>query len=184
MLPHDFRRPSQATPRRSSESRSAAGRNVRVFGSVARGVAVPGSDVNFLVDFDPERTVLDLSALILELQAALGCEDDATRGHARGCRTRRIAGRTPLRGSARRWWCEARRCVASFPGGPRRSYSASGRSAWLRALASPRPRTSMSTVRSTMVARGTSGCSPHQTASPVVADRISSASGSRRSSGI
>ena len=51
-------------------------RNVRVFGSVARGVAVPGSDVNFLVDFDPDRTVLDLSALILELQAALGCEDD------------------------------------------------------------------------------------------------------------
>jgi uncharacterized protein len=51
-------------------------RNVRVFGSVARGAAVPGSDVNFLVDFDPDRTVLDLSALILELQAALGCEDD------------------------------------------------------------------------------------------------------------
>jgi predicted nucleotidyltransferase len=51
-------------------------RNVRVFGSVARGDAVPGSDVDFLVDFDPDRTVLDLSALILELQAALGCEVD------------------------------------------------------------------------------------------------------------
>ena len=63
--------------RGSSESRSATGaRNVRVFGSVARGAAVPGSDVKFLVDFDPDRTVLDLSALILELQAALGCEDD------------------------------------------------------------------------------------------------------------
>jgi uncharacterized protein len=51
-------------------------RNVRVFGSVARGDAVPGSDVDFLVDFDPDRTVLDLSALILDLQAALGCEVD------------------------------------------------------------------------------------------------------------
>jgi uncharacterized protein len=51
-------------------------RNVRVFGSVARGDAVPGSDVDFLVDFAPDRTVLDLSALILELQAALGCEVD------------------------------------------------------------------------------------------------------------
>jgi uncharacterized protein len=51
-------------------------RNVRVFGSVARGDAVPGSDIDFLVDFDPDRTVLDLSALFLELQAALGCEVD------------------------------------------------------------------------------------------------------------
>ncbi len=51
-------------------------RNVRVFGSVARGDAVPGSDVDFLVDFDPDRSVLDLSALILDLQAALGCEVD------------------------------------------------------------------------------------------------------------
>jgi predicted nucleotidyltransferase len=45
-------------------------RNVRVFGSVARGDAVPGSDVDFVVDLDPDRTVLDLSALILDLQAA------------------------------------------------------------------------------------------------------------------
>lgn len=50
--------------------------NVRIFGSVARGDAVPGSDVDFLVDFDPDRTVLDLSALILDLEAALGCEVD------------------------------------------------------------------------------------------------------------
>jgi predicted nucleotidyltransferase len=41
-------------------------RNVRVFGSVARGDSVPGSDVDFLVDFDRDRTVLDLSALMLD----------------------------------------------------------------------------------------------------------------------
>lgn len=46
--------------------------NVRVFGSVARGDAGPESDVDFLVDFDPDRTVLDLSELILDLQDALG----------------------------------------------------------------------------------------------------------------
>jgi predicted nucleotidyltransferase len=45
----------------------------RLGGEGRRGA---GSDVNFLVDFDPDRTVLDLRALILELQAALGREDD------------------------------------------------------------------------------------------------------------
>lgn len=59
---------------RIAESHGA--RNVWVFGSVARGDAVPGSDVDFLVDFDPDRAVLDLSALILDLQAALECEVD------------------------------------------------------------------------------------------------------------
>jgi predicted nucleotidyltransferase len=34
------------------------------------------SDLDFLVDFDPDRTALDLCALILDLQAALGCEVD------------------------------------------------------------------------------------------------------------
>jgi predicted nucleotidyltransferase len=45
---------------------------VRVFGSVARGQARPNSDVDFLVEFEPDRTVLDLSGLILDLQSALG----------------------------------------------------------------------------------------------------------------
>ena len=47
---------------------------VRVFGSVARGQARPDSDVDFLVAFEPGRTVLDLSGLILDLQDALGRE--------------------------------------------------------------------------------------------------------------
>jgi predicted nucleotidyltransferase/DNA-binding XRE family transcriptional regulator len=46
--------------------------NVRVFGSVARGQARPDSDVDLLVEFEPGRTVLDLSELILDLQEALG----------------------------------------------------------------------------------------------------------------
>ena len=35
-------------------------RNVRVFGSVARGDARPDSDVDFLVDMEPGRTLLDV----------------------------------------------------------------------------------------------------------------------------
>lgn len=49
-------------------------RDVRVFGSVARGRARPDSDVDFLVEFDPGRTVLDLSGLILDLREALDRE--------------------------------------------------------------------------------------------------------------
>jgi len=51
-------------------------RNVRIFGSVARGEARPNSDVDFLVELDQGRSLLDLSGLILDLQAALGCEVD------------------------------------------------------------------------------------------------------------
>lgn len=49
-------------------------RNVRVFGSVARGRARPDSDVDFLVELAPDRTVLDLSGLILDLREVLDRE--------------------------------------------------------------------------------------------------------------
>jgi predicted nucleotidyltransferase len=49
-------------------------RNVRVFGSVARGQARIDSDIDLLVEFEPGRTVLDLSSLILDLRDALDCE--------------------------------------------------------------------------------------------------------------
>jgi uncharacterized protein len=51
-------------------------RNVRVFGSVARGEAVADSDIDLLVDLEPGRSVLDLSELILDLKDALGREVD------------------------------------------------------------------------------------------------------------
>lgn len=50
--------------------------NVRVFGSVSRGEARADSDVDFLVDMEPGRTVLDVSELILDLCEALGREVD------------------------------------------------------------------------------------------------------------
>jgi len=46
--------------------------NVRVFGSVSRGEAGPESDVDFLVDWEPNRSLLDMSGLTLDLQDSLG----------------------------------------------------------------------------------------------------------------
>jgi predicted nucleotidyltransferase len=46
--------------------------NVRVFGSVVRGDARPDSDIDLLVELDSDRSVLDLSELILDLQDLLG----------------------------------------------------------------------------------------------------------------
>jgi len=42
--------------------------NVRVFGSVAHADATPESDVDFLVDLEPSRTILDLADLLMDLQ--------------------------------------------------------------------------------------------------------------------
>ncbi|MGH7999844.1 MAG: nucleotidyltransferase family protein [Brasilonema sp.] len=50
--------------------------NVRVFGSVARGEAKPESDVDFLVEIEPQRTLLDQIALIQSLEALLGRKVD------------------------------------------------------------------------------------------------------------
>ncbi|HJQ68735.1 MAG TPA: nucleotidyltransferase family protein [Blastocatellia bacterium] len=46
--------------------------NVRVFGSVSRGEARPDSDVDFLVDLDEGRSLLDLGGLLMDLQELLG----------------------------------------------------------------------------------------------------------------
>lgn len=53
-------------------------RNVRVFGSFVRGTAGPESDVDFLVEFEPGRTLLDLMALMREFGALLGRKADVT----------------------------------------------------------------------------------------------------------
>lgn len=51
-------------------------RNVRVFGSVATGEDKPGSDVDLLVDLDEGRGLLDLGALLSDLQDLLGQDVD------------------------------------------------------------------------------------------------------------
>ena len=47
-------------------------RNVRVFGSVARGDDRPDSDIDLLVDVEDGRTLLDVIALEQDLQELLG----------------------------------------------------------------------------------------------------------------
>jgi predicted nucleotidyltransferase len=50
--------------------------NVRVFGSVARGDARPDSDIDFLVNLEANRSLLDLARMLRELQTLLGCPVD------------------------------------------------------------------------------------------------------------
>jgi len=50
--------------------------NVRVFGSVARGDDDQDSDVDFLVDLERGRSLLDLGGLLMDLQTLLGTSVD------------------------------------------------------------------------------------------------------------
>jgi predicted nucleotidyltransferase len=55
---------------------SYGARNVRVFGSVARGESSPESDIDLLVDLDPDRTLMDLGGLVMDLQSLLRARVD------------------------------------------------------------------------------------------------------------
>ena len=76
---------------------SHGARNVRVFGSTARGETSLESDVDFLVDPDPGRTLMDLGGLLMDLQELLEARVDvATAGMLRPkVRERTLA--TPFR---------------------------------------------------------------------------------------
>jgi uncharacterized protein len=50
--------------------------NLRVFGSVARGQANTGSDIDLLVDLDPRRTLLDLAGFKREVAELLDLRVD------------------------------------------------------------------------------------------------------------
>ena len=51
-------------------------RNVGVFGSVARSEADEQSDIDFLVEMEPGRSLFDLGGLQQELEQLLGCRVD------------------------------------------------------------------------------------------------------------
>jgi uncharacterized protein len=57
-------------------ARERGAHNVRVFGSIARGEERPDSDIDFLVDFEPGRSLLDLTGLWLDLEGVLRCKVD------------------------------------------------------------------------------------------------------------
>ena len=50
--------------------------NVRIFGSVVRGEAGPGSDIDFLVDVGPGRSAFFPAGLLADLEDLLGCPVD------------------------------------------------------------------------------------------------------------
>ena len=81
---------------RLAERRGA--RNVRVFGSVARGDSGADSDVDFLVELNQETTLLQHIALIRELGDLLGCKVDVVseRGLRRRIRDRVLREAVPL----------------------------------------------------------------------------------------
>jgi uncharacterized protein len=73
-------------------------RNVRVFGSVARGDNDEKSDVDFLVEMEPGRTLFDLSGLLLDLESLLHVSVDVVteRGLRPRVRERVLSEAVPL----------------------------------------------------------------------------------------
>ena|SRR4028119_1169943 len=61
-------------------------REVRVFGSVARGEADRESDIDFLVELEAGRSLLDLGGLQVDLESLLGRRVDVVT--ARGLKAR------------------------------------------------------------------------------------------------
>ena len=51
-------------------------RSVRLFGSLARGEADAQSDLDFLVELEPGKSLLDLGGVQYELESLLGCRVD------------------------------------------------------------------------------------------------------------
>ena len=72
--------------------------NVRVFGSVARGEADETSDIDFLVELEAGRSLLDLGGLQYDLQALLDCPVDVVteRGLKARIRERVVREAAPL----------------------------------------------------------------------------------------
>lgn len=74
MTPEEEFREKQAEILRICDKHGA--RNVRIFGSLARGEADELSDIDFLVELEPGRSLLDLGGLQYELEALLRCRVD------------------------------------------------------------------------------------------------------------
>jgi predicted nucleotidyltransferase len=94
-------RPSVLLQRHRSEVLDAVRRrhasNVRVFGSVAREEDTPASDIDFLVTFDENASLLDAAGLLLDLEALLGVSVDVMSDRSEGLiHDRAVAQAIPL----------------------------------------------------------------------------------------
>ncbi len=72
--------------------------NIRVFGSTARGDSSPESDIDFLVELEPNRTLMDLGGLLMDLQGIVDARVDvATESMLRpGIREKALRDAVPL----------------------------------------------------------------------------------------
>jgi uncharacterized protein len=72
--------------------------NVRLFGSVARGEADEASDVDVLVELEPDRSLLDLGGFLADLENLLACKVDVVteRGLKKRIRERVLREAVPL----------------------------------------------------------------------------------------
>ncbi len=50
--------------------------DIRVFGSALRGDDTPESDIDFLIELEPNRSLFDAGGLLVELENLLGCKVD------------------------------------------------------------------------------------------------------------
>lgn len=68
-------------------------KRLRVFGSVARGTDDEQSDIDFLVELAPDRSLLDLGKFLYEVRSVLGREVDVVteKGLQRRIRDRVLA---------------------------------------------------------------------------------------------
>lgn len=57
-------------------ARRRRARKVSVFGSCARGEMDANSDIDFLIDFEDEYSLLDHAGLLVDLEDLLGCKVD------------------------------------------------------------------------------------------------------------
>lgn len=57
-------------------TRRNGAQNVRIFGSIARAEATNTSDVDILVDMEPNRDLIDLISVQQDLADMLGCKVD------------------------------------------------------------------------------------------------------------
>jgi len=57
-------------------ARAHGAKSIELFGSAARGSERPGSDLDFMVELEPGRSLLDLIGLGEDLEAALGRKVD------------------------------------------------------------------------------------------------------------